>query len=80
MRMSSCVFILPLHIPPCVAKVSSFQHYQDLFSCKQQNYKIKFVTSCDFTLNHVLTVFFLLPKSGFLSPRVSNRQRNNIVK
>lgn len=80
MRMSSCVFILPLHIPVCFAKVSSFQHYQDFFSCKQQNYKIKLVTSCDFTLNHILTVFFLLPKSGFLSPRVSNRQINNIVK
>lgn len=38
------------------------------FSCKQQNYKIKLVTSCDFTLNHILTVVFFRLNLPFCLP------------
>lgn len=53
-----------------ICKVSSCQHYQDLFSCKQQNYKIKFVTSCDFTFKSYTYcfVFFFCLNLAFCLP------------
>lgn len=70
MRMSSCVFILPLHIPVCCESVilPALPRFFLVMLGKQQNYKIKLVTSCDFTLNHILTVVFFHLNLAFCLP------------